>query len=206
MLGALCVSAALGRPFPFAELGLMSFSFFALWALQFPENRTAANAITFARIVGFYVVLATCWGRVEWIAAGALIVLALDGLDGWVARRFEQTSIVGARLDMEADAWTVAGLCLALYASDRVGPWALAPGALRYIYVMVRMLTHAEPTERRSLLGRFAFLGIFVSLVLACVVPVPWSPVLVLLATGIAVATFLPDFASLSRPVRPHAA
>ena len=36
--------------------------------------------------------------------AGAAAVVALDGVDGWIARRIGRTTVFGARFDMEVDA------------------------------------------------------------------------------------------------------
>jgi phosphatidylglycerophosphate synthase len=66
----------------------------------------------------------------------ALLVLALDGVDGWVARRTGTTTAFGARFDMEVDALLILVLCLALVALDKAGPWVLGIGAMRYSFVM----------------------------------------------------------------------
>ena len=69
------------------------------------------------------------------VPVGAFIALALDGVDGWLARRRRIASAFGARFDMEADALLVLGLSLAVLASGRAGPWVLVAGALRYAFV-----------------------------------------------------------------------
>jgi len=60
----------------------------------------------------------------------AVVALVLDGVDGWVARRTGTVSALGARFDMEVDAFLI--LVLSLYAAGIVGPWVLAIGAARY--------------------------------------------------------------------------
>lgn len=69
------------------------------------------------------------------VPVGALGALALDGIDGWLARRRRIASAFGARFDMEADALLVLGLSLAVLASGRAGSWVLVAGALRYVFV-----------------------------------------------------------------------
>ena len=77
---------------------------------------TFASTITIARIllVPVIVVLAFRYGasleagepiaRLRWAAVGLFIIAALsDALDGWVARRFDQRSQLGAFLDPLAD-------------------------------------------------------------------------------------------------------
>jgi phosphatidylglycerophosphate synthase len=63
----------------------------------------------------------------------AAVALALDAVDGQVARRTGTTSEVGARFDMEVDAFLI--LVLSAYVASIVGPWALAIGAMRYVFV-----------------------------------------------------------------------
>ncbi|MFD1529064.1 CDP-alcohol phosphatidyltransferase family protein [Pseudonocardia aurantiaca] len=63
----------------------------------------------------------------------AAVALALDAVDGRVARRTGTVSAVGARFDMEVDAFLV--LVLSVHVAGIVGPWALAIGGMRYVFV-----------------------------------------------------------------------
>jgi phosphatidylglycerophosphate synthase len=69
-----------------------------------------------------------------WVV-GALGALALDGVDGRIARRLGQESAFGARFDMETDAATLLGLSFLVWLCDQAGPWVLAIGLMRYIFV-----------------------------------------------------------------------
>jgi phosphatidylglycerophosphate synthase len=60
----------------------------------------------------------------------ATVALLLDAVDGYVARRTRTTSPLGARFDMEADAFLI--LVLSVYAAAWAGPWVLAIGLARY--------------------------------------------------------------------------
>jgi phosphatidylglycerophosphate synthase len=60
----------------------------------------------------------------------AVVALLLDGVDGWVARRTGTVSALGARFDMEVDAFLI--LVLSVDVAGSVGPWVLAIGAARY--------------------------------------------------------------------------
>jgi phosphatidylglycerophosphate synthase len=77
------------------------------------------------------------------------VALALDGVDGWVARRTRTVSALGARFDMEVDAFLV--LVLAVHVAVLVTPWALLIGAMRYGYVaaswVLPWLSGALPTR-----------------------------------------------------------
>ena len=59
--------------------------------------------------------------------------LALDAVDGWLARHTGSASELGARFDMEVDAFLL--LVLSAYVSIGLGPWVLAIGLMRYAYV-----------------------------------------------------------------------
>ncbi|NEB95570.1 CDP-alcohol phosphatidyltransferase family protein [Streptomyces bauhiniae] len=59
--------------------------------------------------------------------------LLLDGVDGKVARRTGTSSALGARFDMEVDAFLI--LVLSVYVSTRLGPWVLLIGGMRYLFV-----------------------------------------------------------------------
>jgi phosphatidylglycerophosphate synthase len=61
------------------------------------------------------------------------VALALDGVDGYVARRTGSESELGARFDMEVDAFLL--LVLSVYVAPFVGWWVLIIGLLRYGFV-----------------------------------------------------------------------
>ncbi|MEU6818913.1 CDP-alcohol phosphatidyltransferase family protein [Streptomyces sp. NPDC046860] len=61
------------------------------------------------------------------------VALLLDGVDGKVARRTNTSSALGARFDMEVDAFLI--LVLSVYVATRLGPWVLLIGAMRYAFV-----------------------------------------------------------------------
>jgi phosphatidylglycerophosphate synthase len=79
----------------------------------------------------------------------AAIALALDAVDGQVARRSCTVSALGARFDMEVDAFLV--LVLSVYVATLVGPWVLAIGVMRYAFVaaswMAPWMRSALPTR-----------------------------------------------------------
>jgi phosphatidylglycerophosphate synthase len=82
----------------------------------------------------------------------ALLALALDGVDGWLARRAGTASDFGARFDMEVDAGFAAVLSLILLTSGTAGPVILLLGFMRYGYLLVARVL---PVLRRPLPERF---------------------------------------------------
>jgi phosphatidylglycerophosphate synthase len=160
-----------------------------------------ANLVTAARLfaVLFTLVVAADSGR--WVGAVAALVYLFDGLDGWIARRRGEASAFGAQFDMETDSHIVMLLCVYLVVRVGYGPWVLAIGAMRYVYVLARWaLSVREVRERRTSWGRIMYSIVSLSLALACVSQ--WRAVAQpLLAAGLValVWSFAPDFIALSR-------
>jgi hypothetical protein len=55
------------------------------------------------------------------IVALAMLCVALDGIDGWLARRSRLESALGARFDMETDALLILLLSLLVWRYDKAG-------------------------------------------------------------------------------------
>jgi phosphatidylglycerophosphate synthase len=83
------------------------------------------------------------------LATIAAVALALDAVDGQVARRTGTVSPLGARFDMEADAFLI--LVLSVLVAESLGVWVLAIGAMRYAFVAaslpLRWLRSSLPTS-----------------------------------------------------------
>ncbi|MFF3062554.1 CDP-alcohol phosphatidyltransferase family protein [Streptomyces sp. NPDC057909] len=61
------------------------------------------------------------------------VALVLDAVDGQVARRTGTESALGARFDMEVDAFLI--LVLSVHVAMSLGAWVLLIGAMRYVFV-----------------------------------------------------------------------
>lgn len=95
---------------------------------------------------------ATLWTLVLLV----LLALALDGVDGHLARRFGQESELGARFDMEVDALLILCLSAAALLLDKAGGWVLLIGLMRYGFVLAqyplpRLAGSLPPSLRRKL-------------------------------------------------------
>ncbi|HEY2672656.1 MAG TPA: CDP-alcohol phosphatidyltransferase family protein, partial [Rugosimonospora sp.] len=71
---------------------------------------------------------------VEVLVAFAIVALVLDAADGQVARRSGTVSALGARFDMEVDAFLL--MVLSVYVARLAGGWVLAIGAMRYAFLV----------------------------------------------------------------------
>jgi phosphatidylglycerophosphate synthase len=104
------------------------------------ERLGPANAVTLARtvLVGAVAALAveslTRPVPLPLVAALAGVALALDAVDGPVARRSGTVTSLGARFDMEVDAFLI--LVLSALLVLPVGPWVLLAGGMRYAFVV----------------------------------------------------------------------
>ena len=67
------------------------------------------------------------------LVALASVALLLDAVDGWVARRTQTETALGARLDGEVDAFLI--LALSVYVAPECGVWVLGIGIARYLFL-----------------------------------------------------------------------
>lgn len=74
------------------------------------------------------------------LLTAAFMVLLLDGLDGWLARKNGQTSSFGAKFDMEVDSLFAIVLSLLAWQSDKVGWWVLLLGLPRPLFIVAAWL------------------------------------------------------------------
>ena len=95
-----------------------------------------ANRVTLTRavLVGGVATLVTESflrpARVGTLVGLAVVALVLDAVDGRVARHTGSVSAVGARFDMEVDAFLI--LVLSVFVARSAGLWVLGIGAARY--------------------------------------------------------------------------
>lgn len=111
-------------------------------------------------------------GRWVLVVSGAA-ALALDGVDGWAARRSGFASRFGARFDMESDALFVLALAALVYRCGQAGAWVLTAGAMRYIFIAAGRLwpplaAPMPPSQRR----KGVCVGVIVVMLVALAPPV----------------------------------
>jgi phosphatidylglycerophosphate synthase len=195
MLAATAAALALGNALPAAAAGLLSIAASVRlhrgrWT---PSGRLgAANELTLLRLLLIAALALLCL-RPPGPAAALLILLvfALDGVDGWLARRSGQVSLFGAHLDMECDALMVLLCSLVLYQHGRLGVFILVPGLLRYLYVVVLMVVPAVAGEApRSTIARYTFSLLVVSLIASLWPLGSWHVLLAQLSSAVIVISF----------------
>jgi phosphatidylglycerophosphate synthase len=153
-------------------------------ALQRPGVRGwgPANTVTLARatLVGGVTALVadSLWrpAPVPLLVTLAAVALLLDAVDGQVARRTGTISRLGARFDMETDAFLL--LVLGVFVAQSLGWWVLAIGGFRYAFVVagrgLPWLRGALP-PRLSRKTVAAVQGVALVVAGAGVVPGPWA-------------------------------
>ncbi|MFJ6572650.1 CDP-alcohol phosphatidyltransferase family protein [Streptomyces sp. NPDC091292] len=104
-----------------------------------PRPFGPANRVTLARatlVGGVTALVADSFESpppVTVLVALVTVALVLDAVDGHVARRTGTSSPLGARFDMEVDAFLI--LVLSVYVAASLGAWVVLIGAMRYAFV-----------------------------------------------------------------------
>jgi phosphatidylglycerophosphate synthase len=124
--------------FGLAGAGILVLAVGAMAARHYPHARFGlCNAVTLAR-AGMVVALLAMLGAGPqgWdVLLVATLALALDGVDGWAARRSGLVSAFGARFDMETDAALALVLAAHVWLGGMTGPEVLLLGLMRYGFV-----------------------------------------------------------------------
>lgn len=134
--------------------------------------------------------------------AAAALAAALDGVDGWVARRTRSESAFGARFDMETDAVLILVLAALVVRYGKAGGWVIAAGLMRYAFVAAGaawpwMQRPLEPSRRRQTMCVAQIAGLIVALL--PIVEPPLSSVVAAAATSMLAWSFLVDILWLWR-------
>jgi phosphatidylglycerophosphate synthase len=124
--------------------------------------------------------------------------LALDALDGRVARRTGTVSALGARFDMEVDALLI--LVLSLFVVRTTGWWVLAIGLARYAVLAAALVAPwlragvASRTWRKAVA---ATQGIVLTMAAGGLLPSAWTTVALAGAAALLALSFVTEVAEL---------
>jgi phosphatidylglycerophosphate synthase len=154
-----------------AMLGLLVVTERARWT---PDGTFGiANGVTTLRIGLLGLLLPAASAGPVFLIALSLLILALDGLDGRLARQRSLTSEFGAFLDKETDALFLLLLCGLAAFRGALPVWILGAGLLRYGFVVVLfLLPTPQKTEARSSIARYVY-GCMVGALLVSFLPYP---------------------------------
>lgn len=86
-----------------------------------------ANWVTFGRFLLLFVLLGIVYSGVAWLqlvnAPLTILIISLDGVDGWVARRYGEESLFGATFDIAIDRIVETVLWIVLAHLGFIGVW-----------------------------------------------------------------------------------
>lgn len=187
ILAAAVVTGFLGSPWPvlLTGAGLLGGLIVVArdrWTAQ--GHFGMANGVTALRlgVIGFLPAAAASGPTV--LVALSILVLAMDGIDGWLARRQGLSSAFGSFFDKETDALLLLVLCFLAVFDARLPGWIVGAGLLRYGFVIFLFVTPTpEKTEEASEWARYIYGATVVSVLAAYVLPLDWAYPLALIAT-----------------------
>ncbi len=128
-----------------------------------------ANLVTAARLALLLVLpLLPADGSPLWPIAGGLVVLLSDGLDGWLARRYELASEFGEFFDKETDALFLLVICLMTASRGHLPDAVVGLGLLRYLFVVALFVLQPNTgKEYRSSWARVIYVIAVLALLVA---------------------------------------
>lgn len=220
MLGTIIVAivvrskTSLGWDFVAAAVLSLSIIFgFVMYLLpSYPHRRFGyANMVTAFRgsLVSLTGATVICFeslhqaDTVLWVLVGVVVfALALDGIDGYLARRYHQESELGARFDMEVDALLILILSVAAAVLTKAEAWVLLIGLMRYAFVAAGWFLPALAADLPTSIRRKFVCVVQVStlcLILVPFVSVPVSSYLAAISLAMLGVSFAIDIVYLVR-------
>lgn len=149
----------------------------------------SANRVTLARLVLLLSIAALAPSQALlgsegrwWVVAIGTLVMLLDGIDGWIARRTGTSTAFGARFDMETDAFLMLVLSVLVWREGRVAAWVLLIGGMRYLFVAAGWLLPSLRAELFPSLRRKVACVVQGIALLVCLGPIIPQPVAVAVA------------------------
>lgn len=185
-----------------AMLALLATAAHSEWTPGGPFG--TANTITAVRIALLVLLPPAASAGSAYLIGLSLAILALDGLDGWLARRYTLSSEFGSYFDKETDALFLLLLCALATFRGPLGVWILGAGLLRYGFVVLLFVLPTPATaEPRSTWARYVY-GVMITALLASFLPYPgiYRPLII----GATAALLLSFGRSLWRIVVPRKA
>lgn len=138
-----------------------------------------------------------------WVLTAFSLNVAIDAVDGYVARRLGEATPFGAVFDREVDALFVLVAYLYLCLVRDLGVWVLLPGLLPYLYRLLVMAVSAPISAHDK--ERFAapLAAVNFLLLLAAVSAPAHAELIVGVSIAVVLMSFSVSFTSLYRHVHP---
>ena len=150
-----------------------------------------ANTVSSLRLLLTALLLFAGLALPAWSITGiALVVVTLDGIDGWVARRFGEQSEFGGRYDTAIDSLYTLALSVLLSVRGVLGPWVLIAGLWHYAFVLTVFVFPSDRELKRSFFAACIFVGLVATLGAAFVLPHAWAAPLVAVAVVLQTVSF----------------
>lgn len=142
MLVATACSMAIARVWPAIVIICISSSVLLISGYPGIRHLTppggAANLVTLCRLLLLIFALLTySTTGILWFVMIVVLVMILDGVDGYLARRLGQSTVVGEIFDMEVDTFLAIGLSLRICIDHPVSWWVMTAAILRYCFVIL---------------------------------------------------------------------
>lgn len=164
--------------------------------------------INWAHVVtGVRLVLALSLWRIGAYGGWTLVTVAtiaalLDLVDGPLARRSGRVSAIGARFDMETDAFLILTLSILVWQLGHAGAWVLLSGLMRYAFIAAGWLlpwmnADLPPSVRRQAVCVVQIVALIVAL--APIVTPPLSTAISAVGLAVLAWSFWLDVAWLAR-------
>lgn len=195
MLTGAIIGIMLVDTWPLVLLGALSFGLliFLHWN-SWKEHGWyggAPNAITAFRVITYLIVLLMQPDLGMWPTAVIIsLVQFTDLLDGYIARKWNLSSLLGAYFDKESDAFYNLSFCMLLFL-DGAPIWVFIIGMIRYVYVPVLyFFKPKDQKEKRFPLGVVIAVIIMWGLPIAYVLPAIYQIYLLGVLTALLVFSF----------------
>jgi phosphatidylglycerophosphate synthase len=183
------------------------FSFLVYWLLNFETLKTYkpfagyANLTTLLRLM-LVIVAGLLYNNLTDINLFiiGLSIFALDGLDGFIARKLNQESEFGAYFDMETDAFYVCIFTIILFEKGLAGYWIIVPGFMRYLNgTIILFLGKKSEEEIRSKIGPLIAGLFFMAILTPFVLSKKYYHPVLIVSSALLVLSFLYSFIRIFR-------
>lgn len=169
-----------------------------------PANLVTSLRAGIVSIVGSTVLFAEnilACELITWALVLLVVVeLCMDGVDGFLARRFRQVSLFGARFDMEVDALLILIASVAAVILGKTGWWVLMIGLMRYAFILLQQAIPRLKAELEDSFRRKAICVVQIGalcIILAPITPPSVSGPVAAFALGLLIYSFAVDTVAL---------